>query len=512
MNLFFKIAWRNILRHRGKSFVIIMIIFLGALIMTLGNGVISGMERGLSENIVKGFTGHVVIVSDKQESDAVFMEMMGRSIEPLSDFKKIDSVLKNINMVDRYIPIGKNGAVILNEGGGPPGYIYLIGVDFERYTRFFPSTLKVVEGNLVYKNERGILVPALVRDAIFDVTNIWFISEGSKFTTESLPLHVRPFASNIITKDNIVLMGMGADNSVGNDIRVNIKGIVKYKQLNTIWGGFAIVDIESYRECMGYISAKDNSTLTIPEEDKKLLHVDSGDIEDFFSEEIIDSKTINEERKIATPDKEKTKKENTEDIDIDKGTYNMVLVFLKKDNSLKKTAEKLQKILTEKECGVKVITWNKAVGTIGSMALLIKSSLFIFVMFLFFVATIIIVNTLSMAALERTSEIGMMRAIGASKGFIGNMFMYETSILSFLAGGAGIILGFLIVNIISLMKISTENDMLQLLFGGDTFRPFLSATDILIVILQLIIVTIIAVLYPIRIATKITPLDAIARE
>ncbi|MCX7725706.1 MAG: FtsX-like permease family protein, partial [Chitinispirillaceae bacterium] len=296
-----------------------------------------------------------------------------------------------------------------------------------------------------------------------------------------------------------------------NDIRVGTKGIVKYKQLNTIWGGFAIIDIESYRECMGYISAEDKSTLTISEEDEKILRLDGSEIEDYFSEEIIENKVATGKEEKDTIEKGKSIKE-IKNIDLDQGTYNMVLVLLKNNWGLKKVAETLEKKLKENGCGVRVIRWDKAVGTIGSMALLIKSALFIFVMFLFFVAVIIIVNTLSMAALERTSEIGMMRAIGASKGFIGNMFMWETAILSFLSGGAGIVLGFLFVNIISLMKISTDNDMLQLLFGGDTFRPFLSVIDILVVIFQLTLVTIVAVLYPVKIARKITPLDAITRE
>ena len=54
-------------------------------------------------------------------------------------------------------------------------------------------------------------------------------------------------------------------------------------------------------------------------------------------------------------------------------------------------------------------------------------------------AIIIIVNTLSMAAIERTSEIGMMRAVGARKGFIRLMFLGETAALSAIFGGAGIV-------------------------------------------------------------------------
>ena len=75
---------------------------------------------------------------------------------------------------------------------------------------------------------------------------------------------------------------------------------------------------------------------------------------------------------------------------------------------------------------------------IGSLTTLIKGSLLIFVSFLFLVAVIIIINTLTMAAMERTPEIGMMRAIGARKNFIRAMFFGETGMLAGVFGGAGV--------------------------------------------------------------------------
>jgi ABC-type lipoprotein release transport system permease subunit len=80
MNIIFKIAWRNIQRHRGKSLIIGSIIFLGALLMTVGNGVISGMNAGLQKNIVEGFCGDIVLVSEKQEGDNVYMDPMGKAV------------------------------------------------------------------------------------------------------------------------------------------------------------------------------------------------------------------------------------------------------------------------------------------------------------------------------------------------------------------------------------------------------------------------------------------------
>jgi ABC-type antimicrobial peptide transport system permease subunit len=92
------------------------------------------------------------------------------------------------------------------------------------------------------------------------------------------------------------------------------------------------------------------------------------------------------------------------------------------------------------------------------------------------------------------------------------MFFGETAILSGVFGGAGIVTGVIAVKLLTLSHITSDNDMIQLLFGGDTFRPFLSAGDIGIAIIQLAIVTGIAVLYPLKVARNITPLDAISRD
>jgi ABC-type antimicrobial peptide transport system permease subunit len=146
------------------------------------------------------------------------------------------------------------------------------------------------------------------------------------------------------------------------------------------------------------------------------------------------------------------------------------------------------------------------------MATLIKGALFVFTSFLFLVAVIIIINTLSMAALERTPEIGMMRAIGARKGFISRMFLAETAVLSLFFGGLGILAGAAAVEIVSLFRFSSENDMLQLFYGGDTFRPVLAARDFVLCLVQLALVSVAAVIYPLRLARRISPLDAVYKE
>ncbi|NTW01778.1 MAG: ABC transporter permease [Oscillochloris sp.] len=61
-----------------------------------------------------------------------------------------------------------------------------------------------------------------------------------------------------------------------------------------------------------------------------------------------------------------------------------------------------------------------------------------------FVASLGIVNTMIMAIYERTREIGTLKAIGASRGDIRNMFMIEAGLIGMLGGVVGIIGGWLL--------------------------------------------------------------------
>ena len=511
MNLIIKIAWRNIFRHKGKSLIVGIILFLGALIMTVGNGVISGMDKGLTNNIVNCFTGDMIIISDKQQSDNVFFEMMGKPIEPINNVVAIKKVLDRQPYVSRYLPVGKNAAMVLNEDGGTPGTALLIGVDFDKYRAYFPNNVNVLEGRLPKSGERGALVATGARKDFYTYTNIWFIADNDSLHTANLSPEALENKHNLSLKNSLVLLGLNDDNSTA-DIRLGVKGIIKYRALNHVWGHFVLVDIESYRQCLGYFSAFEKTTELAPEQ-KKLMNMDNDNLDAMFSDNNL---VVADTKKTALPDKLSRSSASPDTLmrnnDIDAGAYNMVLTSIKPDTKLDASLVKLNAALRADSLGVHAVSWKKAVGALGSMASLIKSALFIFVMFLFFVAIIIIVNTLSMAAIERTSEIGMMRAVGARKGFISWMFAGETAVLSFVFGGLGIVCGTIAVNILTLCNIRSDNDMVQLLFGGDTFAPFLSAGDIGVVILQLILVTLLAVIYPIKVARGISPLDAISRE
>ena len=511
MGLVIKIAWRNLWRHRGKSLVIGTILFLGALIMTIGNGVISGMDRGLQEHIVDGFTGDIIIVSENQESDNLFLDFLGKAIAPIHNFPEIEAAIGELPYVNRFMPVGKNMAMVLNEDGGNPGFCYVIGVDFERYRKMFHDNCQATEGRLLEPGEAGVLVAGESRNQFYDYTNIWFIAEDDSLRVESLPKDRPAHLENLSVKNNVVFMGFNNQNTT-TDIRLGIKGVIKYKALNKIWGHFVLMDIESYRQCLGYFATSDMTT-ELSGTQEALLGMDNEGLDDLFGNSDLFSSETTREVPGSSPDAEKQIPVTTSVApDLDRGTYNLVLVVLNDGMSSKEGAIKVNAVLKEAGVGARAVSWRKATGMIGSTSVIIKAALFVFVLLLFFVAVIIIVNTLTMTALERTPEIGMMRAIGARKGFISSMFFGETAVISFFFGGAGIVTGIAAVNILTMLNITTDNDMVQLLYGGDTFRPLLAPEDVILAVVQLLIVTLLAVLYPMKVARGITPLDAISRE
>ncbi|MCP4753509.1 MAG: ABC transporter permease, partial [Proteobacteria bacterium] len=520
--LSWKIAWRNVWRHKGKSLVVGTILFLGALLMTVGNSIITGAREGMTENMVNRLTGHLVIKPTAQKEDEVFVGGM-TALKVLPGYPQIKTILKENEIVDSFAPMTRGMASILNPDG-KQGQIFIYGVNFDEYQRTFLNNVQASEGQLLDGGVRGMLITEQTRERIINRQKFWVVPQG--LTKEDTVLYRDPqkYAyfdvqdPKVVTKakkqaddgklktvDELIILGFGPS-SFGNDIRVPVKGIFKFKNLNQIWKDVTFMDIESYRESFGHISAA-NSAVELTESQQEIMDADSDDMDNMFgSGDVVESAPTQTETYDLSALKHKAEIPR-EPVDIDQGAYNFVAVKIKPGIGLLKAQKQLQQTLDNAKVPAQVLTWKKAVGVVSQFASISQGALSVFVLFIFFVAIIVIMNTLSMAALERVSEIGMMRAVGAQKGFISKMFLTETFLLSFVFGGAGIVIGALISLFLAFLKIPvTDNEMLSLLFASDTFQPVITAPSLISGVVQLGIVTILAVLYPLYVARKITPM------
>lgn len=121
------------------------------------------------------------------------------------------------------------------------------------------------------------------------------------------------------------------------------------------------------------------------------------------------------------------------------------------------------------------------------------------------VAAIGLINTMTISLLERTNEIGIMRAIGAAPKDIMWLFLGESFIIGFLGGFFGVILG---VGVGQLFEVII-NFISHSLGGGPVKLFSYPIWFIFFIIILSSVVGLIGGFFPARRASKLNPLDAL---
>ena len=156
----------------------------------------------------------------------------------------------------------------------------------------------------------------------------------------------------------------------------------------------------------------------------------------------------------------------------------------------------------------KVITYSDIVGTLMSSVTDIINQLSMIL--IAFVAISLVVSSIMIgvityiSVLEHKKEIGILRAMGASKGNVANVFNAETFIIGLLAGLLGI--G------ISLALLIPGNYIIQTLAEGTRMRAQMPAGAAVILVLLSIVLTLIGGWIPSRKAAKSDPVTALRTE
>jgi putative ABC transport system permease protein len=172
----------------------------------------------------------------------------------------------------------------------------------------------------------------------------------------------------------------------------------------------------------------------------------------------------------------------------------------------------LNRWFEEQDMEAQAVDWKAASGGFGSLADTLQVVFNVLILIIAVVAVIIIMNTLVISVIERTTEIGTMRALGAQKLMVRRMFILETLSISVVFGLAGIGLGAGIIAILNLTGIAAPNPFFEILFGGKVLHPLMPPSAVLYALAVIVGIGVIASLYPVAIALRIQPVQAIQTE
>uniref|UniRef100_A0A7C3Z1X5 ABC transporter permease n=1 Tax=candidate division WOR-3 bacterium TaxID=2052148 RepID=A0A7C3Z1X5_UNCW3 len=183
-------------------------------------------------------------------------------------------------------------------------------------------------------------------------------------------------------------------------------------------------------------------------------------------------------------------------------------IELKTDN-IYKVKEISKKIISRLGYPYRVSDWIDMNRNLFAALKLEKFAMFVILILIIIVASFNILSILIMTVIEKTREIGILKAIGSTSKDIMHIFILDGLIISLTGTIIGIIIGWSISWALGKYKfISLPSDVYFL----DKLPVKMEITDFIIVSLSAIILSLIATLYPAIKASKMDPVEAIRNE
>lgn len=122
-----------------------------------------------------------------------------------------------------------------------------------------------------------------------------------------------------------------------------------------------------------------------------------------------------------------------------------------------------------------------------------------------------IVNTMLMAVLERVREIGMLMAIGMTKGKVFGMIMLETVMMCIIGAPLGIALSALFINYFGSNGIHLNTDVYEDMGFSSSIYPSLDPSKYIDITIMVVVMAILAAIYPAIKALSLKPVEAIRK-
>lgn len=182
--------------------------------------------------------------------------------------------------------------------------------------------------------------------------------------------------------------------------------------------------------------------------------------------------------------------------------YSQVKVVVKEQTDLAKVRKQVEAM------GYVTRSVADTVEQINSLFATARTILMLLGMVALSVAALGMFNTLTVSLLERTREVGLMKAMGMKSSEVQELFLTESLIIGFSGGILGIIVGFI------LGKLAGVVISLFSIFKGIGFVDisYLPISFVFMIIFLSLLVGIVTGIYPAKRATKISALNALRYE
>ena len=482
--LLLKLAFRNLRRRLKKTIPIYTLIIVVVAVLFIANSIFESTNTGIETAFIGSFTGNAAIGEGGDNSLSIFGNELPildeyETIPPVSSYNAVVSKLEEVDFIEAETSIV---SVLARFQIGPYKLVVpVIGIEPESYF-------------------------SVCDDLTVDYGDINMLADNGVFLNDELAGRIEASIGRELIPDEPVSFTV-AD---GNSFRIRtapFKGVYRYKAKTEALVRVVLADLGTVRSLANYTLG-----YGLAEEDGPGAGEDDFLLEDLFAES---SDIIAETDQGIKIDELESSLQNSEDRDqlvlTDNGAWSFILLKAE-DGSEKKMLRQLKNIVRDQNLSARLLSWRQAAGSSAQIVFAVQMIFYIGIGFIGFGAVLVIMNALVISVLERTNEIGTMRSIGASAGFIRRLFMFESMVITMGSGLTGIITGAVVSSIINNAGVELVNPILITLFGGKELHTQLDFRGFLFHFILIFIVGMAAWIYPVSVANRIQPLSAMNKE
>jgi putative ABC transport system permease protein len=472
-----KIALRTLLRRKSRMIAIGVLVAFGTVLLVFGSTFTRSAREASRSSIIDNFTGDfIVYCADSKEKPSPFAFQT-----PLPNIKNIEEVkgfLAGLPEVATFVPYAQNYGVIQAERGGIKVDLPFIfyAVDPSPYRQIFRNA-EMVEGTF-FGVEEGR--PAEGRPAESGVLI-------SRFQNDQ---YQKNYGVTLEVGEPLTLLGLTEGGSI-NAVPSRLLGIFAPSYYKNVFNYINFLDITSYSNLYNFTGVSADS---LPS--------------DFTA--ALDQALQSEDSLFALADNADFGKIDVSNLKSEAlSGYTMIAVKLKDHRQLETV---MAEVAGREGLNIKVSRWDEASGFFARIASALQAFIYLATALIFLVVIFIFMNTLIISIIERTSEIGTMRAVGAERRFVRRLFLTETLILNTFFSLAAMLVTLALLMVLRPGGIPLPDTISQYLIGGGNLTLRLSALPFGLSLVIVIAASVIATLYPIRVATAITPLRAMSEK
>lgn len=509
MGQIIRIAVRNLWQHKTKSLILGIFICVGVAIVLCGNGFLEATQRGMERDFRANYTGDIFIqekVSEGTTLDITGANNMGAAMgemiatPALLNIDKIDEIINSTDNIDAETKFITSKAILSSDKVGDDfepaddvrdqmPYFLLFAGETDTYYKMF-GQMHITEGRLPSDNADEVLVDNRIR---------------TKFT--------KYYNLSLTLGDKVLVEGMGTGN--GFVIReATVCGFYDQPDVNTAMMSILYISPKVARSFAGLTYASSYAQDLPQTIDTSLSSESEDDLfggeNDVLSNEhsdavLADSNT--DFNSILGDTSLRDKLNETDD-----GSWHFIILKVKHQMQTEKTIASLNAQFAAAGLECTAVNWRSAAASYVKTVEGISGIFTALVIILAIVVFIIIMNTLVVSVIERTAEIGTMRALGADKMFVRKLFFTESVTISIISSIAGVILALIAMGVVNACHFTVTGDIAKIILGGGSISLIPTIQSILGTIFLVVLGSVLANIYPMHAALKITPLQALSQD